>query len=325
MRPLNGVMKPAPDVFVERVVRYTGDEDQVWQAVTDFGWAVRDFAVKKHGRLKMLRDGANPRRVFAGLGHSDSWKLLTPVRTRVSESGVFLFRGRELHLSGRATGLFVIADGHVSSEDEAVFFCFANDGVTQTGGAAMRVVVCDGPFVIEPSRRGLTPGLGISVVVANGDVRFTQTTSVTDCLILAAGDVHIAEGCTIAGSTILAGGRIHLPPKGPVRDSYSIRDSRLEERVPNTLNPFQFVELSQVGLAVQTADGGVRVEKAEVKKPFAAAGVRKGDVVAAVDGKKVESVAGFRKQIRTAFVQGDCTLTVRRGAETKEIAVRFPD
>ncbi len=189
----------------------------------------------------------------------------------------------------------------------------------------MRVVVCDGPFVIEPSRRGLTPGLGISVVVANGDVRFTQTTSVTDCLILAAGDVHIAEGCTIAGSTILAGGRIHLPPKGPVRDSYSIRDSRLEERVPNTLNPFQFVELSQVGLAVQTADGGVRVEKAEVKKPFAAAGVRKGDVVAAVDGKKVESVAGFRKQIRTAFVQGDCTLTVRRGAETKEIAVRFPD
>lgn len=119
---------------------------------------------------------------------------------------------------------------------------------------------------------------------------------------------------------IRAGGRVHRA-KGALRGGTNV----VEENVSNPTGPYRYFELSRVGLVVGAAEGGVRVETIEAKSPLAAAGLRKGDLVTAVDGKKVGPGDSFRKQMRAAVAQGDCTLTVRRGDETKETAVRFPE
>ncbi|HET6575977.1 MAG TPA: PDZ domain-containing protein [Fimbriiglobus sp.] len=309
-----------PDLFVERVVQYTDAEDPVWQAVTDFGWESRSVGQKVFGRLKVNFKGSD--REFAR-GKADRrdnpYKVVTPDRTTATD-GTCLFRGDALEIAPQASVKLLVARGPVKSAGR-VAFVFANDTVILGGrmsGTSGGVVVCDGDFEIRPlSDSALPVGISYSVIVANGNVLCPKTI-VNESVILAAGDVRVPEGLRIINSTIRAGGTIHLPRRS------TVRNSKLEESVADPTAPFKFFALSRVGLEVRATGGGVRVEKVEEKMPFAAT-LRRGDVVTAVDGKKVESVAGFRKQIRAAFARGDCTLTVRRGAETTEMAVRFLD
>jgi hypothetical protein len=241
---------------------------------------------------------------------------------------LYLFRGGRLQIGPEAQVKLLAAGGPVSMQDGGGgCFSLVNDGVTLFGGGGVgKVVVCDGPLVIEKSRREREPCIAMSLVIVNGDVKCLTPTDFVDCLILAAGDVEFPEGSEVIESTILAGGKIVLPPDKVVRYRQSqVRGSHLEEKVPDPLKPFRFFELARVGLEVRAVGSRVWVEKVEEKKPFAAAGVQKGDLVTAMDGKKVESYAGFRKQVRAAFVQGDCTLTIRRDGQTREIAVRFPE
>jgi hypothetical protein len=326
-----------PDLFVERVMRYGGNEDHVWQALTDFGKATcalgppytvlvgGRFGKRKESALAFLEnlDVAQEKKVH-GLR-----ALASDTRT-VTDIGYYLYRGDSLTVGTRADLILAVMEGPLRGTQLGGML-FVNGGVSVVNGpprllglprdrTLKGVVVCDGDIDFPVPAPGIVLNLDEiagAVLVCNGSVKCPKTVGAS--VILAAGNVYFPEGAGINRVKVVAGGKIHLPKK------YELQDSKLIENVPDPTAPFKFFDLSRVGLEVKAADGGVRVAKAEDKKPFAAAGVRKGDVVAAVDGKKVESVAGFRKQIRTAFVQGDCTLTVRRGAETKEIAVRFPD
>jgi hypothetical protein len=309
------------DLFVERVVQYKGAEDHVWQAVTDFAWEGRSVGQKVFGRLKVNFNGPDRDFVRGKADRRDSpYKVVSSDRTMATD-GTCLFRGDALEIAPQATVMLLAARGPVRSTGR-VAFAFANDEVILGGrirGTNGGVVVCDGDFEVRPEPNSVLPDNIIhSLIVANGNV-LCPTTGVADSVILATGDIRVPEGAFITNSTIRAGGKIHLSRRS------TVRESKLEESVADPTAPFKFFELSRVGLEVRAAGNRVWVEKAEEKKPFAAAGIQKGDLVTAVDGKKAESYAGFRKQVRAAFVQGDCTLTVRRDGQTREIVVRFPE
>ena len=57
--------------------------------------------------------------------------------------------------------------------------------------------------------------------------------------------------------------------------------------------------------------------------PSASAGLERGDLVTAIDGKLVESPESFGFRFGTKPVGGTATLTVKRGAKTKEVAVKL--
>jgi hypothetical protein len=309
-----------PDLFVERVVRYTGTEDHVWQAVTDFGWEGRSIGQKVFGRLKVSFKRPDRNFVRDKTSRDSPYKVVSPDRAMATD-GTCLFRGDTLEIAPQAAVMLLAARGSVKSAGR-VAFVFANDAVIlggEMGGTNGGIVVCDGDFEIRPEPDTVRSVRVIySLIVANGNV-LCPAAGVADSVILAGGDVHVPEGALITNSTIRAGGKIHLPQRS------TVRDSKLEESVADPTAPFKFFELSRVGLEVRAAGDRVWVEKVEEKKQFAVAGIQKGDLLTAVDGKKVESYAGFRKQVRAAFVQGDCTLTVRRDGQTREIAVRFPE
>jgi hypothetical protein len=324
-----------PDLFVERVLRYGGNEDHVWLATIDFGYASYELLVQRERALIK-----NPRRrggIPAGLPEKDlvlerrggTTHTLSPDTRMVTDRGWYFFRGRSLAVGTLPALRLAVVEDSLRAVG-LVNFAFVNGPVSIVTGppapwplnirgesksVLSGVMVCDGDIDFPDLGKADYEGIG-GVVVSNGTVRCPKYIS---GMILATGDVYIPEGAKIQYALIRAGGKIHAPKK------YDVSDSELIENAPDPTAPFKFFELSRVGLAVKAADGGVRVEKAEEKKPFAAAGLRKGDVVTAVDGKKAESVAGFRKQIRFAFVQGDCTLNIRRGAESKELTVRFSD
>ena len=79
------------------------------------------------------------------------------------------------------------------------------------------------------------------------------------------------------------------------------------------------------GVTVEAVTGGVRVQFVDAAKPFAKAGLQKSDVILAVDGKAVDSVEAFRKQLRGGFASAEgFTLQLRRDGKTQDLWVDSP-
>ena len=135
-----------PDLFVERVVQYTGNEDHVWQAVTDFAWEGRSIGQKVFGRLKVNFKG--PNRDFTQ-GKADRRDRLLqgcfPGTCNGHRRHVPV-PGDTLEIAPQASVMLLAARGPVKSTGQ-VAFVFANDAVISGGkmsGTGGGVVVCDG-------------------------------------------------------------------------------------------------------------------------------------------------------------------------------------
>lgn len=69
-----------------------------------------------------------------------------------------------------------------------------------------------------------------------------------------------------------------------------------------------------LGVGVQAADGsGIEVKKVDENSPAAKAGVKEGDVIVELNGKKIEDVEEFIRNIGDAEAGAKATLTVQRG------------
>ena len=96
----------------------------------------------------------------------------------------------------------------------------------------------------------------------------------------------------------------------------------------NESRPFGFVtffELSAVGVEVKVADKVVTVAKVAGDGAFAQAGMKVGDVVAGVNGKKPDSAESLRRLLRDALALGDATITLKRGDTTETVKVALPE
>jgi hypothetical protein len=155
-----------------------------------------------------------------------------------------------------------------------------------------------------------------SLIVCDGD--FTAQSDISYCLIIARGTIR-CDG-DVRDSRLISCGKIDL--KQPAR----VYDSKVLEKEAKPLGLITFFDPADVGIKVESAEGGVRVKEAEKGKPFAAAGLRADDLVTALDGEAVKDAESFRRLLRAKLaVEGTTTFTVRRGDKTVEVAVTHKD
>ena len=76
---------------------------------------------------------------------------------------------------------------------------------------------------------------------------------------------------------------------------------------------------------MKVANKAVRVAKVAEGKAFALAGVRAGDIVAAVNGKRPDGAESLRRLLRNALALGDATVTLKRGEATVTVTVALTE
>jgi putative serine protease PepD len=81
------------------------------------------------------------------------------------------------------------------------------------------------------------------------------------------------------------------------------------------------VQHAYLGVAVGTASGGVRLAQVRSGAPAARAGLHVGDVVTAIDGKKVSTTAELQAAIDAKQPGDTVTLTYKRNGKTHTVKV----
>ena len=74
----------------------------------------------------------------------------------------------------------------------------------------------------------------------------------------------------------------------------------------------------KLGFQAREVEGAVRVERVEAESPASRAGLRKGDLILSVGGRKVQSTTQLRLGMTGA---GPYRLSVRRGADELSLEV----
>lgn len=83
------------------------------------------------------------------------------------------------------------------------------------------------------------------------------------------------------------------------------------------------VEHAYLGVAIESAERGVRLAEVRPDSPASEAGLRSGDVVTAVDGKRVSSAEDLRGTIAAKRPGDEIELEVRRGDSARTVTVEL--
>ena len=83
--------------------------------------------------------------------------------------------------------------------------------------------------------------------------------------------------------------------------------------------------LGVFALVAAVADKAVPVTSVTGGKPFSQAGVRVGDIIAEVNGKKHDSPESLRRLLRDALAIGEATVKLQRGDKTETVKVVLPE
>jgi hypothetical protein len=176
-------------------------------------------------------------------------------------------------------------------------------------------------------------GIQHSVVFANGDV--VARTIIQSAVIVCDGDVavverHIGRSVIVARGNItakwgasnialMAGGKVEFENKKIMKGYHLIVEGK-----PNTLG-ITFFELARIGLDVKAVDKTVTVEKVAAKSASEKAGIKAGDVILDVGGKKPADAESLRRLLRDALAIGDATVKIQRGDKTETVKVALPE
>jgi hypothetical protein len=293
----------AVDLFVASTARWNlpPEDERIWQTVLDVATTLDDRS-KFQWRISGKRKAVNP---------TDFWLVSLNMSFIRSEKPYQLPDKKPdgTGLQSKPGGIIapevsaphsldrnlVVSRGPVRVRTRAVeSVVFANGNVTTGFGLEVAVVVCDGDV-------NVSAGVNKSIVIARGD---------------------ITVGGLVTNSTLIAGGNVTLKQQ-LLREN--LTPPVIEERVHRPLDIVKFFELYTVGVEVKEADKAVRVAKVAESKAFAAAGVRVGDVITAVNGKKPESAESLRRLLRDALALGDAAVVVRRGDATETLKVSLPE
>ena len=172
--------------------------------------------------------------------------------------------------------------------------------------------------------------MSASAIICDGNVLVDY--GIRRCFIIARGTITVegtADTCyLIAGRTVT----ITKPPKPVEKVANPVLQKELdsqrveiEEHCSRPLGFITFFELSTVGVEAKAVDKAVQVTAVADGKPFAAAGVKVGDVVIEVNGKKPDSPESLRRLLRDALAIGDTTVKLQRGDKTETVKVSLPE
>jgi S1-C subfamily serine protease len=163
-------------------------------------------------------------------------------------------------------------------------------------------------------------GMLSSVIVCDGDVRATHDT-IVQTLIVARGSI-IVKGAA-RGANLIAGGKVILgDAREPKNDAhYNV----IKENESKPLGFITFFELSTAGLEVKAADKVVQVSAIAKDKPCEKAGLKVGDTILEVNGKKPDSAESLRRLLRDALAVGDASVKLKRGNDALTVKLSLPE
>jgi hypothetical protein len=289
----------AVDQAIEKFVRRDkwDDETACWQVMAKLGGKLTDLERQAYGKASLRESQAAPIRDFrryvaAHGGESREFKIITARRPSADQvGGTCVIRAEEIPRGNSVAGSLITSCGGVKLGDVMQSVIFAG-GSVDVSGAHDSLIVCDGDF---------TAGVGLLrvLVIARGTVRCPSI---------------------VEESRIIAGGGVQYAARSEVLNT------KVKEKETNPLGFIKFFDPAEVGIKVESAEGGVRVREAAKDKPFATAGLRAGDLVTALDGAAVKDAEGFRRLLRAKVaVEGTTTFHVRRDQKTLEIPVTHKD
>jgi hypothetical protein len=280
------------DEFVERWVRW-GDQDQ-----ENLGG---EAAVQLIDKLIEL-DGQHYKREILGwrlflrpLGSYANYlktakpKMLTFPQVRLDWGGPSVIRSEQV----------TVVDRLIIHGTSLVF----STGSVQIPDGFSGVVFAGGPVAV-------TRRLGAVVIVCDGDCRLGENYA-DHSLVIARGDIHCPA--KTSHCTLIAGGKVRLP------DDEKVVWNIIRENEPNAFGFVRFFDPARIGLVTDPAATDVRLKEVRQGTPFAAAGLRAGDVVLAVGGKETAEREVFRRALRRALAEGEVTFKVRRDGKTVEL------
>jgi hypothetical protein len=300
------------DLFVERMVlkgKATNDHD--WAVATGLYRAIG----KKAEELGCLE--------IRGL---DYMKFPVLAADTVNDKDLFPDPKRALAHKVSANGFgrcFILCTGPVEAELAGAGYTmiFANGNIKIAASLSLCILVSDGDVEIGG-------GLTQSIIVARGNIRVG---SITDSLLFSGHDTTLPDSSTtrsriiargsidifgfIRDSTLLAGGTIRSEPVGA--------DSTAKEKQKAVPKLVDFFDPASVGIEVGKAEGQLAVRDVPAGKPFANARIKKGDVIVAINGTRVDSPEEFRRVLRRAVAEGKGVLAVRRDGKSLEFSVEW--
>jgi S1-C subfamily serine protease len=196
---------------------------------------------------------------------------------------------------------------------------FADSSTAQVGDP---VVAIGSPFSLpETVTSGIVSAVGRSITAPNN---FTITGSIQT-------DAAINPGNS--GGPLLDGnGRVlgladqietnNTTPTGQGSSSgvgFAIA-SNMVARIANTIIGGHPIKHAYVGVLLNgTSTGGAQISQVQQGSPASNAGLQQGDVVTAIDGKKISSTQQFIETVDTYSPGQSVTLTVKRGGNTQSV------
>ncbi len=201
-------------------------------------------------------------------------------------------------------------------------------GVQEGEGLANNLVISRGPVNVRTAVQvsvvfangNVTTGEQVSgtVIVCDGDVEVSQ--DIGKAVVIARGNITARRGADT--SVLIAGGKVTIGPDG-FTDGH--RFNVIKENETNPLGFITFFELARVGLEAKTASGAVAVATVKGGSAGEKAGLKVGDAVLDVNGKKPTDAESLRRLLRDALAVGDATVKLKRGNETVTVKLSLPE
>jgi membrane-associated protease RseP (regulator of RpoE activity) len=197
----------------------------------------------------------------------------------------------------------------------------SRDVIFEKGEPCSTVIVACGSVA-------LNRGANHVLIVSGGDVTVPHRLSYS--VIVARGNVTIPH--RIHYSSIFAGGSVTATVPGPGGRQATTRTretnySLIREHDTEGLGIIRFFDERKLGVEVLPNKTGVLVKETLPGRPYAAAGLRAGDVISAIDGVAIASPESFRTTLRQRLAEGNrfLKLSVQRAGEKLELRVPRAD
>jgi hypothetical protein len=284
----------AADQAVERFVRRArwNDEKACWKALADLANRLTELERKTYGKASLPDYKALTREDFSQFLRECNLTAVAP-RGAAPEQG-------ERHLVLRAEEIAPGAD--------IMFTLLALSGGAKVRGVNRSIIFAGGSVEAGHTASG-------SLILCDGDVTADYF---INSLVIARGTIHCRSSAL--NSRLISCGEVRY------KDAKDLRDTKVVEKEAKPLGLVTFFDPAQVGITVEAAEGGVKVKSAEKGKPFAAAGLRAGDLVVALDGTAAKDAESFRRLLRAKVAAGgEMAFKVRRGEEAVEIRVPWKE
>jgi hypothetical protein len=156
------------------------------------------------------------------------------------------------------------------------------------------------------------------LVVVNGDLDVGNGGAAVDSVIICSGSV---TGCLYRAerSIVIALGTITLEEgSGQYKDCTFLPGQKALGQ------PFQFFSSSDVGLELDEKENALTVRAIRPGSPSAAAGIKKGDVLLAIDGESIPTAQKLNRLLcRASVTTGEAVIKLRRDNEVRYHVIRI--